>query len=83
MTALESLKKELHHRIDVINDKEKLVNLYKQSLLVDKNDPLDFWDELTEEEKEETKISLKEIEDENATVENDVVLEQFKKWFTK
>ena len=74
------VKEELHQVIESIED-DKLLKHFLEILKSAKSSPdIDFWDELTPEEKERVEKSLELSKDPANWIPNNVVMEKAAKW---
>ena len=78
MSTIE-LKSTLHNLIDAVNDSKTLNTIY--ALLSKKitAKEVDFWDEFSDEEKEEIIASIEESE-KGETVPHEQVMQKYSKW---
>jgi len=79
MTVTE-LKSNLHHLIDELENPELLKEYYNEIKHIVKSSKHSIWETLTEEEKKEVLLSFEESDDENNLIDNDVVMNRYKKW---
>ncbi|MBS1493990.1 MAG: hypothetical protein JST55_10785 [Bacteroidetes bacterium] len=77
--SIAELKKEIVKFVEASQDEQKLQFFY-QSFKVDSDK--DFWDELTEEEKEDILQAEKEIE-RGEFIDNEVVMDKLAQWISK
>ena len=85
MTQLE-LKSHFHKLIDEINDQKELSQLYEYMLVLKKNigkTDEDWWDELSDEQKADIDLSIKESEDESNLIPHEQVMKEARKWLKK
>jgi len=77
--SIAELKKEIVKFVEASNDEQKLEFFY-QSFKLDSEK--DFWDELTEEQKESILEGEKEIE-RGEFIDNEVVMDKLAQWISK
>jgi thiamine pyrophosphate-dependent acetolactate synthase large subunit-like protein len=85
MTQLE-IKTNFHKLIDEIEDQKQLSRLYDYMLIIKQNienTNEEWWDELTEAQKADIDLSIKESEDERNLIPHEQVMEEAKKWLKK
>ncbi len=85
MTQLE-LKSHFHKLIDEIEDQKELSQLYNYMLILKKNIEVsgeDWWDELSDEQKADIDLSIKECEDESNLIPHEQVMKEARKWLKK
>ncbi len=82
--TIQEIKTSFHHLIDEIENEELLKKVYH--LLKDypkEKETEDFWDTLTDKQKEEIDSALKESEDEDNYISHDEVKQEAIKWLSK
>ncbi len=82
--TIQEIKTSFHHLIDEIENEELLKRVY--NLLKDypkEKETEDFWDTLTNKQKEDIDAALKESEDEDNYISHDEVKKEAKKWLNK
>ena len=85
MTQLE-IKTNFHKLIDEIDDQNELAKLYEYFIALKRNfekSGSDWWDELSEEQKEMLDLSIKESEDESNLIPHEQVMKESLKWLKK
>ncbi len=85
MTQLE-IKTNFHKLIDEIDDQKELAKLYEYFIALKQNfekSGSDWWDELSEEQKEMLDLSIKESEDESNLIPHEQVMKESLKWLKK
>ncbi len=85
MTQLE-IKTNFHKLIDEIEDQNELTKLYEYFIALKQNfekSGSDWWDELTDAQKADLDLALKECEDESNLIPHEQVMEEAKKWLKK
>lgn len=85
MTQLE-IKTNFHKLIDEIDDQKELAKLYEYFIALKQNfekSGSDWWDELSEEQKEMLDLSIKESEDESNLILHEQVMKESLKWLKK
>lgn len=84
MSKLE-IKGSILELIASINDKESLNELKKiiSDFVGHRIKDSDYWDELSEKEKEELELAIEESEDETNHIEHEEVLKKYSKWLGK
>ena len=81
--SIKEIKDDLHKKIDNIQD-ESILQEFRSSLqeLVDEDLGKDFWDDLTEIQRKNIEVSLREIE-KGETIGHKGVLRNARKWLEK
>jgi hypothetical protein len=82
--TIQEIKTNFHHLIDEIQNEELLKRVYH--LLKDypkEKEAEDFWDTLTDKQKEDIDAALKESENESNFISHDEVKQEAKKWLNK
>ncbi len=84
MSNLE-LKGGILEMIATIDDRESLAELKKiiSEFIGNHLKDSDYWDELSDHEKNELNIAISESEDESNHVDHDEVMKKYKKWLGK
>ena len=77
------LKTSLHTSIECIEDIHILEKLKDIVDIIVKNDDIDFWNELTDDERKEVNLSLLESKVDENLIPHEQVMKQAKKWLTK
>lgn len=75
------LKANLHSLIDQLDNNSLLVEYYNELKKIIGSSHEKMWDKLTDEQKKEVLISFEESEDEANLVDNEIVMNKYKKWF--
>lgn len=84
MSNLE-IKGGLYEMISKVNDKKLLMQLYEliTDIVTQNLSDTDFWDELSENQKEELEKAIQESHDDKNLIEHEVVINKFKKWLSE
>jgi predicted transcriptional regulator len=75
--SIAELKENIHKKVDEINDEEVL-----ESYLQMMNSDIDFWDELTEQQKQNVLEAKKQCEN-GETISHEDALKEISKWIIK
>ena len=74
------LRANLHNFIDQIENIHLLEEYYNEMKKLITSSKSSIWDTLTEEQKREVLLSFEESEDDDNLIDNDEVMERYKKW---
>jgi predicted transcriptional regulator len=72
------LRTDLHNMIDKISD-DKILNAIKTLLSEKTSEEVDWWDKISDEERDEIKQGLTEAEN-GDVITHDEVMKKYKKW---
>jgi len=75
--SIAELKENIHKKVDEINDEEVL-----ESYLQMMNSDIDFWDELTEQQKQNVLEAKKQCEN-GETISHEDAVKEISKWIIK
>ncbi len=83
--ALTEVKNDFHNLIDEINNEKILSHFYEllKTLKDNKENQTDFWDLLSDEQKNELDLAIKESEDESNWISHEEVMRESKEWLKK
>ena len=78
------VKNNFHSLIDEFKNEKLLEQMYEfMTLLKDKETDEDWWDLLTDEQKAELDLAIKESEDESNWISHEQVMRESKEWLKK
>jgi len=81
MSTLE-IKGGLYEIISKVNDEKLLMQLYEliADIVTQNLSDTDFWDELSDDQKEELENAIQESYDDKNLLEHETVINKYKKW---
>ncbi len=83
--ALTEIKNDIHHLIDEFQNEKILLQFYELlKTMKDNNEQdRDFWDQLSEEQKQDLDLAMLESEDEKNWISHEEVMKDAKQWLKK
>lgn len=84
MSTLE-IKGGLYEMISKVNDEKLLMKLYEliADIVTQNLSDTDYWDELSDNQKEELENAIQESYDNKNLVEHEIVINKYKRWLSE